>query len=240
MRRAALLLSVLAGCGDPLAEGDYLGSPMTILQGRALAGSGQDPAPVRPHVGLVWPRLSGFPSPRVGCDPIDDGDLDEGPSFFAAGARIDAVFPSTFHIELYDPPPPAALGSYRDCEGALDGRMAVAFVLAFDDLDDDGTFSEESVNGGVDRPIGYSDRHMVIYVDVPPRPGSFAWEHVFLNPEAATRGYHVVEGVCADLEEPLDRIRVLGASEPLEVIVTPVDDDTEVEPHCLNFLWPGR
>ena len=33
--------------------------------------------------------------------------------------------------------------------------------------------------------------------------------------------------------------RVLDPSEPLEVVVTPVDPEAEIEPHCLDFLWPG-
>ena len=88
MRRAAVLLLLSASC-DPQTDSGYRGEPLVTLRGYVSSSNGQTPL----EAAMLWQR---GPPPST-----DDVDL-------ATRAPVQAGFPATFTVHLYQPPPAAA------------------------------------------------------------------------------------------------------------------------------------
>jgi len=106
MRRAAVLLLITASC-DPQADSAYQGEPLVTLRGYVSSSNGQTPL----EAAMLWQR---GPPPST-----NDVDL-------ATRAPVQAGFPATFTVHLYQPPPAAARRSLAAGEIAFARANAAA------------------------------------------------------------------------------------------------------------------
>jgi hypothetical protein len=152
------MLILVSGC-DPQADPDYQGEVLATVQGTIRSELSQPPDSC--HVALIWQVTSGSPDYVVGQD-----------------VEVRGVFPTSFAIDLYTPPPTESLNNY---DGS---RVGVALVVVSDrpitDLD-----------LGGDEPdglLGGCEDYLVIYVENDIQPGTFA-ECAFGSPLNA--GYYL-------------------------------------------------
>lgn len=172
-----ILVAGLAACGetdDRSAGGER---PLARVEG-TIQGL-RDAAYTSPHVGLIW---------------VNWGDYDAGiePSFLEQVTAVDAGrMPVTFGLSVFQPPPATAYNALVDHDGNELARIALALVVAFDDVDRDGSFVIDET--GVDAPdllFGASWYDFLFHIPAP-LPEEIA-AGLFANPEAATPGFHVV------------------------------------------------
>jgi hypothetical protein len=144
---AALLL---AGCGDPLVDGDYRGEPLIRLAGR-IEGDAKTSSIQSPYLGIIWVIYD-----------FSSGD-ETGRVVTSLVPVPDAKFPGTFELALFDPPPPEA---FNELFGV---RYAMGAIVALDDVDGDRRFTVDPVTGtleGADRFFGSSFSYqLLLYVD---------------------------------------------------------------------------
>ncbi len=150
----AACASTLLGCGDPLADGSYLGDATirlhAIVQGNLSEAEHAAVAVLwLGYAALAEKKLAGVESSVLPISSID--------------------FPPRFTCDLLSPPPSA--GSYL----APDGHIVPAFVrvgllVVFDDVDQDGRLAV--TDGGQvlapDRLLAQSLSHALLYVAAPP------------------------------------------------------------------------
>lgn len=213
---AMVVAAVLVACGG---EDGVARPPEGIATVHGVVDGNPARAPARPHVGLVYPALGGA----------------ELVSYYGDAAAVSKDFPASFEFELDHRPVNGAIGSYWNEDGTEDARMAMAFVMAFDDVDGDGTW-KENAEGGIepDLLLGISLDTLLVYIERAPVAGG-AGEAVFENPGDATPGYHLARPICGD-ENNLGKLRILGLDEGIDVVVPESDD--EIEMPCLDFPWP--
>jgi len=119
MKRTGLLAlagTLAAGCGDPMAAGDYLGEPLYRVHGRIVGDAGTS-AIRRPYLGVLW------------IDPYDSSGL--GMVTMLTPIQ-NPRFPGEFSIDFFDRPPARV---YLDMAGA---RLALGMAIVLDDVDGDG------------------------------------------------------------------------------------------------------
>ncbi len=138
MKRAAALLLVLAAC-DPQADSGYLGEPLVTLQGEAVSSHPLPPL----EAAMLWQR---GPPPS-----IDDQDL-------ATRAKVQAGFPATFTLHLYQPPPFAARRSLQPGEAIFARANAAAVPAGIAATDLGPAASPGSLGYGVDA------NHWIVYL----------------------------------------------------------------------------
>ncbi len=144
MRHLALALA-LVSCGDPLADGHYLGEPLFSVSGFVHL--------VIPGSAIEGPETEGPLRVAVFWAPA------RGDSFRLDGATEQAVettgfFPAKFEVTLYEPPDPSLYRSIDDGEGDL----AVALLLAYLDVNRDGRWER-----GLDRLVGGAQNQLLAY-----------------------------------------------------------------------------
>jgi len=145
-RIALFSLSLLVACGDPLADGAYLGEPLVTLRGRTVGDAGTSSIS-HPYIAIVWFNIES-----------------EVPRTIQMLAPIEAVpLSSDFTLRLWDAPPRQALGAL--CDGTV---FTIGFAIAVDDVDDDGKVSIDIETGGLRAPdlaFGMASRNVIVYLD---------------------------------------------------------------------------
>ncbi len=144
MRRAAVLLLITASC-DPQADSAYQGEPLVTLRGYVSSSNGQTPL----EAAMLWQR---GPPPST-----NDVDL-------ATRAPVQAGFPATFTVHLYQPPPAAARRSLAAGEIAFARANAAAVPYGVAAAGVASLPAMANVSYGIDA------HHWVVYLaaDVPP------------------------------------------------------------------------
>jgi hypothetical protein len=144
----------LLGCGDPLADGSYLGDA-TIRVHAVVQGTVSDAR--NAAVAVLW----------LGYSALAEKTLAGADSSVLPITSVD--FPPRFTCDLLSPPPGA--GAYL----APDGQIVPAFVrvgllVVFDDVDGNGRVAvgDDGHLLGPDRLLAQSASHALLYVASPP------------------------------------------------------------------------
>jgi hypothetical protein len=178
MRKRTIGLALfLAACGDPIADGSYLGEPLLRLEGR-IAGDAGTSDIRNPFVGISWLNL----------------DQTQMESFSTTAPISRERFTGAFSIDVYDPPPAGAFTKLGPT------RFAVGLPVALDDVDGDGTFVLDG-DGRVappDRLFGIATDgggvQVILFVD---EPGSGTCA-IPTGDEPPPPGFHLARfGTCA-------------------------------------------
>lgn len=144
----ALVALILPGCGDATTDATYKGKPLFRINGE-LAGTLPMSPLAHPRVGVAWMTVaSGQPAAGQSAE-ITLGD-----------------FPAKFTLDFVDEPPAAAFGSFL---GLVDmPGVAIGFLLAFDDVDNDRRFipgpTPDLLLAAPDRAFGLVPNALVYYV----------------------------------------------------------------------------
>ena len=167
-------VAALVACGGEENGDKGGGEPMARVQGTVQGPGGI--AYTSPHVGLVW---------------IHFGDGTVEPDFVEQVTAIDASrMPVSFELSVFQAPPAGSYYAIEGWQGEELGRMAMALVVALDDVNRDGAFAiTETGVEAPDRLFGVSFRDVLVHI-----PAPFSGEGaaiVFSNPEAATPGVHI-------------------------------------------------
>jgi hypothetical protein len=169
MKAAPLLAAVaLASCQPQVGTG-YLGEPLISLRGLVVS-SGTTPL----EAAMLWQR----------GDPPSTNDEE-----LATRAPVEAGFPATFTVSLYQPPPAAARRSLAPGEPiwARANAGAVPYGVA------GGSIASLPASGNPS--YGIDANHWVLYLDSDVRPGSLT-EWWLGAPLAA--GYHLLRVAAVD------------------------------------------
>jgi hypothetical protein len=144
MRRAAVLLLITASC-DPQADSAYQGEPLVTLRGYVSSSSGPTPL----EAAMLWQR---GPPPST-----NDVDL-------ATRAPVQAGFPATFTVHLYQPPPAAARRTLAAGEIAFARANAAAVPYGV------AAAGVAALPAASNASYGIDPYHWVVYLaaDVPP------------------------------------------------------------------------
>ena len=170
MKRAALLLAVIASC-DPQVDPAYLGEPLVTLQGQVVS-TGPLPAPL--EAAMLWQR---GPPPST-----DEEDL-------ATRAPVQAGFPATFTVHLYHPPPEAARKTLAPGEVTYARANAAAIPYGIASAGVSALPSTQNAAYGIDA------RHWVVYLaaDVPAHSLMEWWLGV-----ALPKGFHLMRATAVN------------------------------------------
>jgi hypothetical protein len=178
MRKRTIGLALLfAACGDPIADGSYLGEPLLRIEGR-IAGDAGTSDIRKPFIGISWLNLTETQMESIGTvAPI-------------AHER----FTGAFSIDVYDLPPADAFTRLGP------SRFAVGLPVALDDVDGDGTFRLDGEGRVVppDRMFGIATDgagvQVILFVD---DPGSGSCTMPAAD-EPPPPGFHLARfGTCA-------------------------------------------
>jgi hypothetical protein len=144
MRRAAVLLLITASC-DPQADSAYQGEPLVTLRGYVSSSNGSTPL----EAAMLWQR---GPPPST-----NDVDL-------ATRAPVQAGFPATFTVHLYQPPPAAARRTLAAGEIAFARANAAAVPYGV------AAAGVAALPASANASYGIDAYHWVVYLaaDVPP------------------------------------------------------------------------
>jgi hypothetical protein len=204
---------VLAACGDPLADGDFVGEPMVNVQAIVCGAQSDRISPLNPHLGIGW---KSYDNPGWS---LDDVTAVHTPSF-----------PAIVDVELFDPPlshAPLVLPTER--------RLVEADVgcpVMFDDLDYDGRFGEADVL------LAVSWNHLLVFVRGEAR--AFTHDGPFrLTGDDRDGSYRLFEGVCDEQGAPTGELRPAWEGQPIEVTFLEAPDTLPVERHekdCTAFF----
>jgi hypothetical protein len=147
--RWAVLVAAGLACGcDPQVDASYLGEPLVTLHGRVASAS----VPTPLEAAMLWQR---GPPPSY-----DDVEL-------ATRAPLEAGFPASFTLRLYQPPPDAARRTLAPGERsfARANAAAIPFGIATGAVP-----GLPSASGAATYNIDAA--HWVFYLAAPVRPGS--------------------------------------------------------------------
>jgi hypothetical protein len=145
MRYLALALA-LVSCGDPLADGHYLGEPLYRLEGWVELELSPDALTANDTQGEL--RVAVFWAPARGENFRLDIATEQA-------VETTGFFPAKFEITLYEPPDPSLYRTIDDGKGEL----AVALLLAYLDVDKDGRWDRDTdwlVGGARDQLLAYT------------------------------------------------------------------------------------
>lgn len=147
-RRGLLVAAALAWGCDALVDPDYLGEPLAAFAGRVVGAS--DPRPL--EAAMLWQR---GPPPSY-----SDVEL-------ATRAPVDAGFPASFTLRLYQPPPAAAWK--RLAPGEIRFARANAAAIPYG-------VAADAVPGVIAAPASegwaIDTAHWVVYLEAAVPPGS--------------------------------------------------------------------
>ncbi|MFT7621893.1 MAG: hypothetical protein ACI9WU_001058 [Myxococcota bacterium] len=138
-----LLVLALAGC-EPLADETFRGEPLFAFSGQ-VAQFDDLPAGSAPYrVSIFW-----TPDGQVGEERLDTSGLHE-----QASVAVSLTFPLTFDIDVFEPPHTA------DLYAPAGQAYGIGLILAYQDRDLNGRFSEGELVGG-------SEQHVLIWAQAP-------------------------------------------------------------------------
>lgn len=137
----ALLLLTVAGCGDPLVTGDYLGEPLARIEGNLLIRSVAR-TPETLNISLFWMNRAFF-ADHYG----DPWRLSEQP-VVSRGLAL-----TRYQIQLYQPPPDSALRQMPNGQ-----RAGLALLMLYNDANGDGAWNEES-----ELLVGGASQYILLY-----------------------------------------------------------------------------
>jgi hypothetical protein len=172
------LTLLLAGCGDRMVDGHFLGDTTLRLHGSIGSVLGN---PQHATVGAAWLGYTGLVDPAAGIEttvlPI---------------AIVD--FPSGFQCDILDPPPSA--GRYAlPGHGVVPAFVRLARLVLLDDANLDQRFAIDEALRLVlpDRLMARSDGFALLYVEKPPLDVAANSGLLLEDWTFATPGYHVLD-----------------------------------------------
>jgi hypothetical protein len=180
-RAAAIAFGVglLVGCGDPLADGSYLGDA-TIRVHAVMQGDLSNAQ--HAAVAVLW----------LGYSALADETFSGVESSVMPITSID--FPPRFTCDLLSPPPSA--GAYLEPDGQfVPAFVRIGILIVFDDADQDGHVAIDAAGQlvGPDRLLAQSTSHALLYVATEPSdPQALDAQHEILsNWETASAHYNL-------------------------------------------------
>jgi hypothetical protein len=171
-----------SGCGDTLADGEYLGDGTMRLHGIIAVSVGM---PARPMIGAVWLGYSALADASAAAE--------------AAAYPITSIGLAEFEASVWSRPP--SVGRYLLAGGSiLPATIRIARLIVFDDADHDGRFTLAGTGDGAadvaapDRLLARSDDSALLFVQDPPAdPAALnAAGLIVTNWGEASSGYHLV------------------------------------------------
>lgn len=172
-RRSHLLLlgaTLTAGCADGMADESYPGKPLALVKGEVRAAPGAALAGDL-SLAILWaPRLDatprqtdttelfgpppmrgmGGPSPRVRVTTRTEFET----RWISQAVSYRPVFPFRFELPIRTVPPAEAQQDLGPLGGA--GRIATGVLVAYEDLDGDGRFTQGTPATPGDRVVASS------------------------------------------------------------------------------------
>jgi hypothetical protein len=214
----AAVLAAFCACGDPLAPGDFLGTPSIHLVGTIKGNPGYATPPHRPRMGVLW-----VPPGAAGL---------EGTGTLASS--VTTSFPSQFELDLFDAPDRSP-GEIRASDGPLEALMGLGRLVVVDDVDEDGRFT---VSDGVVTPpdlfIGAAPKHVVLYTEQISARGT-ALERLIANPDRLVLGYQIGRGLCGQDGDP-DRLELVASTAPVSLELMPPAQVFPMPTGCLHLV----
>jgi hypothetical protein len=174
------LCGLLLGCGDPLADGGFLGDATIRVHGVV---QGPLPNPAHAAVAALW----------LGYGALAERALVGIEDTVLPITRLD--FPPGFTCDLLAPPPGA--GAYAMPDGLiLPAFVRLGLLVVFDDVDGDGrlVIDAEGRPLGSDRILAQSRSHALLFVAQAPRdPLALDGQNAILSDwEAAGAHYNLI------------------------------------------------
>ena len=205
-------MPAVAGCGDRLVDGGFLGDATLRVHGELYALIGQ---PQDAMVGAIW----------LGYSALSDRSQGIETTVFPITS---IQFPSSFSCDILDPPPSA--GRYLAADGhVIPAFFRIARVILFDDIDGDGRVALDP-EGKVllpDKLLARSEDQDILFVEqAPAAPADLDGSRSILdNWQDASPGFHVVQ-VDRSVPSPDLAGRVVANDTPIvfETPVSPVSD----------------
>lgn len=170
MKGLALALAVATGCGTPLIEEGFWGTPTFRVAG-AVDRSGDAQPPAEPlRLSLFW---IGYDSRTEPTRPVEQR------------AALDAGL-GRFDMRVFGDPEARALGFSRIAGGV---GLGLALIVLYADQNDNQSLNSYTpfAEGGPDQVVGASAKHLVVYAAGPLPPDSPAAEMLGAIPG----GYHL-------------------------------------------------
>lgn len=226
--RAAMAVTLLAGCGDPANPIDFKGEALDEVSCVIYAGSYQPSAGTRLQLALLWQK------PEGGYEPDD------------VGSDIATSFPATAAVRIFQPP----AASLLQTRAGVTGELAVGQLVAFEDGDGD------AIRDPSETLVGMSPDMVVVFTEtgVGGQPsGSLAegFHHMMPNgcADLAQPRFRSVSDSC-HIDVPskvLDPFELTCAPEPTGECVglTAIRQACEANPNdprcttCANGIFPA-
>lgn len=192
-----LLLAALAACGTQ-SDDHYQGEPLAVLRGQVVTQ--ETSPPPADSVNLAWIRLGGHE-----------------PSVVAEQAPVTGTFPAEFELDVFAPPPDAAINDLPD----LGGQFGISFIASLDPSSD-----------LVHDPLlwGIAEHHMLAYLPDPIDANTMIAQ--FLGGVTAP-GYHLMQDVPEEASTPEHLVEV-PMSTAITVRLAPMDQLQAPNPCCLS------
>jgi hypothetical protein len=166
-----LAFFALAGCGDPILPGGFVGSPVSAVTGNVDAGvAGIGGNAERPQMALVW---------LVGQDLTADSLLSQSITY-----RRSLKLQHDWDIGLFRPIEGAAQ-RVVEVEAGVAARIGVAKMVYFDDRNHNDTLDWTCSGARCDRVLAVSDQ-FVLFVD----RSAYCQEPGKAAQERLAAGYH--------------------------------------------------
>jgi hypothetical protein len=195
-RLLCLSVMIVAGCGDGLVGGDFLGDATIRLRGSLPTVTS---AVEHPLVGVVW----------LGYEAL----LHRTRATIST-ARVRPSLPPLFTFDVVDRP--SSVGVYLENDGTpIDATIRLARLVFVDDVDGDGTLAldDNLVIAAPDRLIAEADRHLLLYFTRDPAR-SLEGGRLLDDWSAVREGANLIEREPA-VAPPALRARVIAAETPV-------------------------
>lgn len=191
-----LLAAIAAGCGTQ-SDDTYQGEPLAVLRGQVTTQ--ETTPPPADEVNLAWLQIG---EPSLGV--------------VAEQAPVTGQFPAEFELELFAPPPDAAINNLPD----LGGKFAISMIASLDPTSD-----------LVNNPViwGLAEQHMLAYLPETIDPHTMISD--FLGGVTAP-GYHLMQDVPEAGSDPEHLVEV-PMSTAITVRLAPMDELHAPNPCCL-------
>jgi hypothetical protein len=160
--------AALSACSGQVGT-DYRGVPLLSLTGTVETSSSGAPVPQPVNAAIVWAQLH-----------LDTTGKETGePTLIGSWAPVQGAFPASFTLDIYEPPPAAALNAI---DPSLTPHLAIGFITALDANADMSQVDPSAVAGGAkDFVVTYLDEDV---------PGSNDVASLGMQP---TAGYHLLK-----------------------------------------------
>jgi hypothetical protein len=216
----AFPLILATACGDPAVNSSFEGKPLTSLAG-VVCGGEVKTTPRMPLVGILWKNdVARLSKPGSDASPIM------------------GMTPVRFQLDLFDGAPSEMLTPYKAAGGSVEAE--IGFAILFDDVNQDGVYSNAGEPGG-DVLLGLAWDRVVLFSKAPdatPAARAELAPYAFMNPEALKEGYQVAEGICDDNGAPTATLNLLDSgSAHIYVLDTPGQIPAEApKGSCVRFF----